>query len=100
MRTINVNRRSVSITALGRVLTLLALLAGTVACTEQNADFYTDRTLTILVGSGPGGVTDTSARIIAGFFEQYLPGETTVIVQNMLGGGSVSMTNHLYRSAS
>jgi len=99
MKTINVNCRSVSITALGRVLTLLALLAGTVACTEQNVDFYTDRTLTILVGSGPGGVTDTSARIIAGFLEQYLPGETTVIVQNMPGGGSVTMTNHLYRSA-
>ena len=85
--------------ALGRVLTLVALLTGTVACTEQNVDFYTDRTVTILVGSGPGGVTDTSARIIAGFLEQYLPGESTVIVQNMPGGGSVTMTNHLYRSA-
>ena len=99
MRTIIANCGSVPITAVGRALVLVALLAGA-ACTEPAVDdFFTDRPITILVGSGPGGVTDTSARIIAGFLEDYLPGETTVIVQNMPGGGSVTMANHIYRSA-
>ena len=61
--------------------------------------FYTDRTVTIYVGSGPGGVTDVSARIIGEYLERHLPGNPTVIVQNMPGGGSVTMANYLYRSA-
>ena len=83
-----------------RQATLVVIVTGITACSQQSTDApYTNRQITILVGSGPGGVTDTSARIIAGFLEDHLPGNTTVIVQNMPGGGSVTMANHLYRSA-
>jgi len=67
---------------------------------QSVADFYNGRTVTILVGSGAGGVTDTSARIMGRYLEQYIPGNPTVIVQNMPGGGSVTMANHVYRSVS
>jgi tripartite-type tricarboxylate transporter receptor subunit TctC len=67
---------------------------------QSVADFYNGRTVTILVGSGAGGITDTSARIMGRYLEQYIPGNPTVIVQNMPGGGSVTMANHVYRSAS
>ena len=63
------------------------------------SDFYAGRTVSILVGSGPGGLTDTSARLIARFLERHIPGEPSVIVQNMPGGGSVTMANHVFRSA-
>ena len=69
------------------------------AAGQSAAEFYADHPLTLLVGSAPGGVTDTSARIIAGYLEAYVPGQPTVIVQNMPGGGSVTMANHLYRSS-
>jgi tripartite-type tricarboxylate transporter receptor subunit TctC len=55
--------------------------------------------VTIFVGSGPGGITDVSARIIGEYLERHLPGNPTVIVQNMPGGGSVTMANYVYRSA-
>ena len=75
-------------------------LAGPVTVAAQDvAEFYGNRSITILVGAGPGGVTDTSARIIAGYLEEIVPGSPTVIVQNMPGGGSVTMANHIYRSA-
>ncbi|MBH98942.1 MAG: hypothetical protein CMM56_10895 [Rhodospirillaceae bacterium] len=78
----------------------ISFLAVITACSDQSTDTdYANRQVTILVGSAPGGVTDTSARIIAGFMENYLPGNPAVIVQNMPGGGSVTMANHLYRSA-
>ena len=60
------------------------------AWTQGGSDFYSGRTVTILVGSGSGGLTDTSARLIAQFLEKHIPGEPTVIVQNMPGGGSVA----------
>lgn len=66
---------------------------------QDGASFYSGRTLSILVGSGPGGLTDTSARLIARFLEKHVPGGPTVIVQNMPGGGSVTMANHVFRSA-
>ena len=88
-------RRAVLVLRLGA---LLLCSAGTAAA-QNVAEFYENRPLTVLVGSAPGGVTDTSARIIAGYLENYIPGQPTVIVQNMPGGGSVTMANHLYRSA-
>ena len=77
-----------------------ALLLGSAAANAQDvADFYSNRPITILVGAGPGGITDITARIIAGFLEESVPGQPSVIVQNMPGGGSVTMANHIYRSA-
>ena len=66
---------------------------------QDVSQFYRGRTVTVLVGSGPGGITDTTARLIAAHLDRYIPGEPTIIVQNMPGGGSVTMTNHIYRSA-
>ena len=87
-----------------REITLLAVLAaallpGPAADAQEVADFYANRSITILVGAGPGGITDTSARLIGGYLEELVPGEPSVIVQNMPGGGSVTMANHIYRSA-
>ena len=82
------------------VALLTAWLAGpSPAAAQDVAEFYSNRSITILVGAGPGGITDITARIIAGFLEETVPGEPTVIVQNMPGGGSVTMANHIYRSA-
>ncbi len=76
----------------------VTLLQGT-ARAQSVADFYADRIVTILVGSGAGGATDISARVIARHLGQHIPGTPTVIAQNMPGGGGVTMTNHVYRSA-
>ena len=65
---------------------------------QNGSDFYSGRTISILVGSGPGGLTDTSARVIGRFLEKHIPGQPTVIIQNMPGGGSVTMANHVFRS--
>lgn len=80
-----------------RSILLFALLADC-GWAQDESDFYAGRTVSILVGSGPGGVTDTSARLIARFLEKHIPGQPTVIVQNMPGGGSVTMANHVFRS--
>ncbi|OUU78518.1 MAG: hypothetical protein CBC38_07365 [Gammaproteobacteria bacterium TMED78] len=74
-----------------------------IGCTDseknQSESFFQGKTITILVGSGPGGVTDTSARIIGRYLEKYIDGSPTIIVKNMPGGGSVTMSNHIFRSA-
>lgn len=81
------------------VLAVALSLGSTTAEAQEVADFYANRSITILVGAGPGGITDTSARIIGGFLEELVPGRPSVIVQNMPGGGSVTMANHIFRVA-
>jgi tripartite-type tricarboxylate transporter receptor subunit TctC len=62
-------------------------------------DFYAGKTITIVVGFGPGGGYDLYARLIAGTLGKHIPGNPKVIVQNMDGAGSVRAANHVYVQA-
>jgi tripartite-type tricarboxylate transporter receptor subunit TctC len=61
--------------------------------------FYRGKTLRIIVGYPAGGGYDVYARLIARFLPAALPGNPTVIVQNMPGAGSLTAANYLYSAA-
>ena len=82
-----------------RAVVAFFLLLSVQASGQEEPNFYAGRTVSILVGSGAGGLTDTSARLIARFLERHISGGPRVIVQNMPGGGGVTMANHVFRSA-
>jgi tripartite-type tricarboxylate transporter receptor subunit TctC len=63
------------------------------------AEFYAGKTLRVLVGFGPGGGYDLYARTLGRYLGKYLPGEPTVLVQNMPGAGSLKVLNFLYNAA-
>jgi len=73
--------------------------AATAAATPDVAAFYRGKTVTILVGYGPGGGYDTYARTLAAHLGTQIPGNPTVIVQNMPGAGSILSANHLFTAA-
>jgi tripartite-type tricarboxylate transporter receptor subunit TctC len=75
----------------------LALLAAP-AYGDSVADFYRGRTIRIVVGYGPGGMTDTIARLISRVVPKYIPGNPTIVVQNRPGGGSLLTANTVYNS--
>jgi len=76
---------------------LLALFQGDRAFAAQSSsDFYAGKTVTILVGFGPGGENDTWTRLIAKHFGDHLAGHPRVVVQNSPGAGSLRLTNQLY----
>ncbi len=56
-------------------------------------------TVTIFVGSSTGGLYDLTGRLWARHLGRFLPGEPTVVVQNMPGAGGLSATNHIYNLA-
>lgn len=62
-------------------------------------DFYTGKTVRVVVGYEPGGGFDTSARIVARHIGKYIPGNPTVVVDNMPGAGSLVAANWLYEVA-
>ncbi len=72
------------------------LLAGTVAGAE---DFYAGKTISIVVGSAPGGAYDAMARLVGRRLSQYIPGNPTIIFKNMPGAASRIAAVYVYNAA-
>lgn len=76
--------------------------AGTLASAGHTAsaqDFYKGKTLSIIVGFSPGGVYDSTARILARHLGNHIPGKPTVIVETMTGAGGFTAVMYLYNKA-
>ena len=69
----------------------LLLFGGTSAQADDVT--FKGKTVTVLVGSGTGGSTDLSARLVAPFFTKYLPGNPNSIIQNMPGAHNMTAMN-------
>src|SRR5580704_168378 len=77
---------------------LLALGAGVAArqaAADPVADFYRGRTINLLIGVNVGGSYDRDARLVARYLGSHLPGNPTVVAQNMIGSGGIVMANYL-----
>ncbi len=85
------------------VVVLLVALAAHVARSDAHADpvadFYRGKQVQIYVGYGPGGGYDAYARLIARHLGRHIPGEPTVVVQNMPGAGSLRAANFIFNVA-
>jgi tripartite-type tricarboxylate transporter receptor subunit TctC len=79
---------------------LIAGLAGAGAARAQSVEgFYRGRTVTIVVGLGVGGGYDTTARVLARHLGRHIPGDPAIVVQSMVGAGSLRAANYLYSVA-
>ena len=70
-----------------------------VARADSVADFYKGKSINIIVGFGPGGGYDLYARTLAQHLGRHIPGNPSIVVQNMTGAGSVRAANFVYNSA-
>ncbi len=62
---------------------------------QSKAAYFTDKTITVLVGFSAGGGTDLTARILSRHLGKHIPGSPKVIVKNKPGGGGIKATNFL-----
>jgi len=60
------------------------------------APYYQGKKITIIVGFSPGGGYDRMARLLARHLSKYIPGQPTLIVQNMPGASGILAANYLY----
>jgi tripartite-type tricarboxylate transporter receptor subunit TctC len=81
------------------VVALLTAASASNATAQSAADFYRGRPITMIIGSSTGGGYDTQGRLVARHLGRKIPGNPTIVVQNMPGAGSISATNHLYNVA-
>jgi tripartite-type tricarboxylate transporter receptor subunit TctC len=66
---------------------------------QSVADFYRGKQIILMVGSSPGGGYDAIARMVARHLGKFIPGNPSIVVENTPGGGSITMSNRIYRSA-
>lgn len=77
----------------------VAAVAAFAVCAPAGAQEFTARTMNLVVGFPPAGGYDTIARIFGRHYGKHLPGNPTVVVQNMPGAGSLTAANLLYNAA-
>jgi tripartite-type tricarboxylate transporter receptor subunit TctC len=84
-------RRGVAI-----AITAAILLAAAPTRAQPVADFYRGKTLRMLIGYGPGGGYDIYGRLVAEFLPRHLPGNPTIVAQNMPGAGSFVAAKYIH----
>jgi tripartite-type tricarboxylate transporter receptor subunit TctC len=62
-------------------------------------EFYRGKVIRIVVGFSAGGGFDTYARSVSRTMGKYIPGNPTIVVENMTGAGSLIAANHVYKVA-
>lgn len=77
-------------------LALLAALAASVmaSAAAEARDFYSGKTVTLIVGFTPGGGTDLFGRVMAEGLQKHLAGNPNIIVSNRPGAESVVASNY------
>jgi hypothetical protein len=77
---------------------LAGVLALPMAQAIAQAPFYQGKTITVVSGVAPGGSGDIRIKALLPFLRKYIPGNPTLVVENMPGGGGRKAANHLYNN--
>ncbi|HTS40269.1 MAG TPA: tripartite tricarboxylate transporter substrate-binding protein [Xanthobacteraceae bacterium] len=83
----------------GAVALLMLAALATQARSQSVADFYRGKQVQVLIGYSAGGGYDLYARMLARHMGKHIPGNPTLVPQNMPGAGSLKLANYLYSTA-
>jgi tripartite-type tricarboxylate transporter receptor subunit TctC len=76
---------------------LMALaMSGQAGRADSVEDFYKGKTINLVIGYSVGGGYDLYARTVGRHLGKHIPGNPTVLVQNMAGAGSLKAANYIY----
>jgi len=79
---------------------LLVLLTQCFAgLSRADDDFYKGKNINFIIGTAPGGGYDAYSRLIARHIGKHLPGQPSVVPQNMPGAAGIRAANYLYNVA-
>jgi tripartite-type tricarboxylate transporter receptor subunit TctC len=83
---------------IGRIFAcvVVAFTLATPARAQSVEEFYRGRSITVLVGFTAGGGYDLYARLLGRHMGRHVPGNPTIVVQNMPGAGSMKATQYVY----
>jgi tripartite-type tricarboxylate transporter receptor subunit TctC len=82
-----------------RISVAIAALAALTAPVAAQAPSLAGKNVQMIIGSGSGGGYDLWGRVVARHIGKHLPGNPTVVPQNMPGAGSFTAANYIYNVA-
>jgi tripartite-type tricarboxylate transporter receptor subunit TctC len=62
-------------------------------------EFYKGKTVSLVIGYSVGGGYDAYGRLLARHLGKYIPGQPSIVPQNMTGAGSLKAANYIYSVA-
>ncbi len=77
-----------------RLIAALALLLTGCAAGSAQTPLFQGKAITMLIGAGAGGGTDSSGRLIGAFLADHLPGKPSLVVRNMPGANGMTGMNY------
>ena len=85
----------------GKLLLMVAALAAlaSIAKADSVADFYKNRSISMIIGYSVGGGYDAYARLLAHYIGRHIPGEPSIVPQQMTGAGSLRAANYIFSVA-
>ena len=81
------------------VIGLVVLATTTSAPAQTVEEFYKGKTINLVIGFSVGGGYDLYARHLARHIGRHIPGNPTIVPQNMAGAGSLRAANFIYSAA-
>ena len=66
---------------------------------DSISDFYKNRSVSLVIGYSVGGGYDAYARLLARYIGKHIPGEPSIIPQQMTGAGSLRAANYIFSVA-
>jgi tripartite-type tricarboxylate transporter receptor subunit TctC len=78
---------------------LTAILVIAVVESSHAQEFYKGKTIRVIVGGSAGGGFDIYTRAMARHMGKHIPGNPTLVVENMTGAGTLIAAKYLHSSA-
>ena len=63
------------------------------------APLYQDKTITVVAATDAGGTADLRIRTVVASLRKHIPGNPTIVVEYMPGGGGRKAANHVFRTS-
>ena len=63
------------------------------------APFYQGKTITVIVSTSPAGTGDLRIKALMPFLKKHIPGNPTLVLEYMDGGGGRKAANYMFRNA-
>jgi tripartite-type tricarboxylate transporter receptor subunit TctC len=77
----------------------LAAICAAAPAFAAGGDFYKGKTVYLWIGEAPGGDYDTWGRLVGAHIKDHIPGNPTIVAQNVEGAGGLIAINRLAHTA-
>src|ERR687898_3317657 len=98
MKVLNLKQRRI-MNKFARLVCLYGLLFCLLpADVRSQSNFYEGKTVTLIATTSAGGTGDLRVKAMVPFLKKHIPGNPTVVIQYLDGGGGRKGANHIYHS--